>query len=726
MKRFIGMLCAFALCIGLCGTAFATKATDFTDVKKGQWYFDAVNYTVDKKMFNGTSATKFSPNTKMNRGMFVTVLSRYAGTKDKNLTPIGTVISETVNLRDKPTTEGSKVLTSVKKGTRLYVLSTVKDSHDKSHSWYEIKLTKGSAYVRDDLMTIEDTDGFTDVKGNEYYACHIKWAVDNKIATPIKDKQFKPLQDITREDICGMMYNFLNYTNVSLKPSVEAKSFTDKSKISAKNKAAVELMQKCGIVSGYTDGSFGPQKGASRAEVATMLYRFISQYEAQKSGDGTDNKALSDFIKAKGITRNDTMGAGNDAVKIAHCAQFVYNCLTAVGTDFYTPYTYNEAYFNNMTDAQIKLSTSGILDVKGNIPQLNTLESLILASNLAMYRDSEMYGNESDYVTGKMLKSYYELIYPTYKKYANNSDEIIAPDKLLSRIGMTERDIVTRESFSKMFIALREASTGYKVDLSNYNPTYRIVDIENIDEMKMLHKLNVFESGQAFYLHPERKLNMFEFKPLFSRMISMSDCFTNDKSVAYYPSSDDVFNLLAAVYKQKSWTDVPDKEKINISNDSDPSSYLSQFDGSKYENANCGPTSAAMIYNWYSGQDTYNGASVCETSCYPNGNWTSHHIQSWLEDMNVTLSFAPNRIYDLKLALDRGALVQVMIDNGKSRHALVASGYKIHGNDMWFELMDPSGNGMGNSINSNYTYIYSSVLDYDMSVRSDRLIIVNK
>ena len=40
---------------------------------------DAIEYVTDKALFNGTTATTFSPNEGMTRGMFVTVLGRMAG-----------------------------------------------------------------------------------------------------------------------------------------------------------------------------------------------------------------------------------------------------------------------------------------------------------------------------------------------------------------------------------------------------------------------------------------------------------------------------------------------------------------------------------------------------------------------------------------------------------------------------------------------------------------------
>ncbi len=51
----------------------------FTDVPKGRWYRDEIEYVYEHGYMNGTDDTVFSPNMKMTRGMLVTVLYRAAG-----------------------------------------------------------------------------------------------------------------------------------------------------------------------------------------------------------------------------------------------------------------------------------------------------------------------------------------------------------------------------------------------------------------------------------------------------------------------------------------------------------------------------------------------------------------------------------------------------------------------------------------------------------------------
>ena len=51
----------------------------YQDVSEDAWYYEAVQYTSERNLFRGITETKFGPNLTMNRGMLVTVLYRMEG-----------------------------------------------------------------------------------------------------------------------------------------------------------------------------------------------------------------------------------------------------------------------------------------------------------------------------------------------------------------------------------------------------------------------------------------------------------------------------------------------------------------------------------------------------------------------------------------------------------------------------------------------------------------------
>ena len=78
MKKLIAALLSLILLTSIFTANASAAAEKFADVNPGAWYYTAVDYAVSEKLFNGTSATTFSPNDAMTRGMFVTVLGNKA------------------------------------------------------------------------------------------------------------------------------------------------------------------------------------------------------------------------------------------------------------------------------------------------------------------------------------------------------------------------------------------------------------------------------------------------------------------------------------------------------------------------------------------------------------------------------------------------------------------------------------------------------------------------
>ena len=80
-KRFLSVLLTFCMVLGMLpGTVFAANSKNpFTDVKKTDWFYEAVQYVYENGMMSGTGDTTFSPDTTTTRGMIVTILHRMEG-----------------------------------------------------------------------------------------------------------------------------------------------------------------------------------------------------------------------------------------------------------------------------------------------------------------------------------------------------------------------------------------------------------------------------------------------------------------------------------------------------------------------------------------------------------------------------------------------------------------------------------------------------------------------
>lgn len=112
-------------------------------------------------------------------------------------------------------------------------------------------------------------NGYTDVPSDAYYAAAVTWAKMNGVMSGYSDTKFGPNDNITREQIVTILYRYM------APAPVKADNFADEDKISPFAIEAVDWARANNIVGGKGGNMFDPQGLATRAEVATILYRFI-------------------------------------------------------------------------------------------------------------------------------------------------------------------------------------------------------------------------------------------------------------------------------------------------------------------------------------------------------------------------------------------------------------------------------------------------------------------
>ncbi len=245
-----------------------TNGLPFTDVKSSDWYYDAVCSAYARNLFNGTSATTFSPTVSMTRGMFVTVLGRLAGVSNDLGSGIGITNGTYVNVRSGPSTSTEIVTVCEDKYTAVQVLG-------EDSGWYRIACNGKEGYIRADLLKVY-SGKITDLKKDQYYSAHVEWASLMGITSVT---QFRADDLITREDMCVMLYNYCNAAGITLPKTVAKATFTDDSAISSYAKTAVYALQQAGVINGVGSNTFDPQGTAQRSHVAQIYMKFLSVTE---------------------------------------------------------------------------------------------------------------------------------------------------------------------------------------------------------------------------------------------------------------------------------------------------------------------------------------------------------------------------------------------------------------------------------------------------------------
>lgn len=123
------------------------------------------------------------------------------------------------------------------------------------------------------LMTVlARLDGQNTSGGNPWYQKGMAWAVFNGISDGTN-----PEVNITREQIVTMLYR---YAGEKAETEVDLTAFVDAESISDWAKEAVDWAVSQGILVGKDGNRLDPQGAATRAEVATILQRFVENAQA--------------------------------------------------------------------------------------------------------------------------------------------------------------------------------------------------------------------------------------------------------------------------------------------------------------------------------------------------------------------------------------------------------------------------------------------------------------
>ncbi|MCM3787181.1 S-layer homology domain-containing protein [Domibacillus indicus] len=123
------------------------------------------------------------------------------------------------------------------------------------------------------LQLPEGPERFKDVPASAKLAPYVNAAAAAGIINGGSDGNFSPKATITRQDMALMISNALNYLRKDaayVKPS-----FTDIDNISSAYRVAIGKSVSLGIISGYTDGRFGPLDNARRGQAAAFIYRML-------------------------------------------------------------------------------------------------------------------------------------------------------------------------------------------------------------------------------------------------------------------------------------------------------------------------------------------------------------------------------------------------------------------------------------------------------------------
>lgn len=127
-------------------------------------------------------------------------------------------------------------------------------------------------------MPEEGNNGFTDVAEGTWYTQAVSWAAANGIVNGVGKNRFDPDGKITREQMAAILFRYASQNGANVGNRADLGSFPDANKVSGYAKDALQWAVAEGLISGVKAGSttyLRPQGNATRAQVATILMRFV-------------------------------------------------------------------------------------------------------------------------------------------------------------------------------------------------------------------------------------------------------------------------------------------------------------------------------------------------------------------------------------------------------------------------------------------------------------------
>ena len=122
---------------------------------------------------------------------------------------------------------------------------------------------------------------FTDLTAG-WYKEAVAWAAEVGIAKGVSDTKFEPDEPVTREQMAVFIHRYAKYKGVDVSGLADISSFPDSAEVSSWAKTEMQWSVKAGLIIGTLEqGSklLAPQDSATRAEAATILMRYLENFD---------------------------------------------------------------------------------------------------------------------------------------------------------------------------------------------------------------------------------------------------------------------------------------------------------------------------------------------------------------------------------------------------------------------------------------------------------------
>lgn len=133
-------------------------------------------------------------------------------------------------------------------------------------------------YRMDGSPYIEGSSPFTDVPDDNYYVQAVMWAQKNGIVDGVGNNLFDPYTNLRRQDMAKILRSYAEYKGYDVSDTGDLESYPDCSDVASYAYEHMSWAVGKSLISG-ADGLLLPNGYATRAQVATVIMRFIETLE---------------------------------------------------------------------------------------------------------------------------------------------------------------------------------------------------------------------------------------------------------------------------------------------------------------------------------------------------------------------------------------------------------------------------------------------------------------
>ena len=117
---------------------------------------------------------------------------------------------------------------------------------------------------------------FTDVAPGLWYTDAVAWAAQKGIVNGISETEFSPSGDLTREQLATILFRYAEAKGYDVSAAADLSGFPDAGDIQSYATQALSWAVAEGLLQGFEDDSLQPGGTATRAQIATILMRFLA------------------------------------------------------------------------------------------------------------------------------------------------------------------------------------------------------------------------------------------------------------------------------------------------------------------------------------------------------------------------------------------------------------------------------------------------------------------